>query len=870
MAGFLRLSLVFPWSAEQVLRSFLPVENLIFSSESKISFAKLKNTILRNLLALAALLLITNWARAQEKTPATGTISGVVTDSSSGQPIEYATITVFSGSNKNPLTGITSDARGKFVVKDLSKGVYKVTVEFIGYKAASFGNVSVNPPALSADLQTIRLAKRKNVLQTVTITMSGKIIENRIDKIVYNAEQDLTSQGGVATDILKKVPQVSVDVDGNVELAGSSSIRFLIDGKPSAAFGNNIADVLQSIPASQIKSIEVVTNPGAKYDAQGLGGIINIILKKNTARGINGNISLTGGTRLQNGSLNFNARSENFGISAFVTGNARLNSTSFTNYKRVSENAIDTTIDMLSQDAVTRFNRHGIESGIGFDWTYKKRNSFSGSLNYDNFGNSGNGHSNQSQVTTLADGSPVATIDAINNTVNSFRFNNMDASLNYKRTFDKEDRELDIDWNSSFGKNYARSNSEQLQLPGDSVIYARNNTNPGNQNETEVSIDYTEPLQKNVILGLGGKINWNDITSNSTVFSLQAGKAFLFDSSLSNSLQYHQKVYAVYGEISFPAGKLFDVKTGARYERTELSTFYSNATTQVTAPGYNTFVPSVFLLKHLAKEQTIKLSYSKRIERPDYGDLNPFVNTSDPKNVSAGNPFLRPEIGNRYELAYSRELGTSGSFTITAFYRSNNHDIQPYIVYYPLLAIGDSIYTNVAVSKRQNIGLEKNMGVSLFGNVNFSKKLNIRTNIFIFHRHTINTLDAGFNSNSFNYRLNLNTEYQFTKSLAAEFFGNFNSARHEAQGSYPSFTTYSFAFRKQLWKKKGSLALTATNPFDEYVHQKTLLFGPGFSITSLRKIPNRSFGINFTWKFGKLEFKKDKEDAPVNLNAPAE
>jgi len=162
------------------------------------------------------------------------------------------------------------------------------------------------------------------------------------------------------------------------------------------------------------------------------------------------------------------------------------------------------------------------------------------------------------------------------------------------------------------------------------------------------------------------------------------------------------------------------------------------------------------------------------------------------------------------------------------------------------------------------------MGISLFGNVNFTKKLNVRSNIFIFHRHTINALDAGYNSNSFNYRFNLNTSYQFTKNLAGEFFGNFNSARHEAQGSYPSFTSYSIALRKQIWKKKGSLAFTANNPFAKYVSQKTLLFGPGFSVTSLRKIPFRSFGINFTWKFGKLEFKKIKEENPINLNPPSE
>ena len=159
----------------------------------------------------------------------------------------------------------------------------------------------------------------------------------------------------MATDILKKVPQVSVDVDGNVELAGSSSIRFLIDGKPSSAFGSNITDVLESIPASQIKSIEVVTNPGAKYDAQGLGGIINIILKKNTAEGVNGNLSLTGSTRQENGSFNFNARKNNFGINAFVSGGVRLNANTPNTYDRISEDSSINTTDILHQEGSSQF-----------------------------------------------------------------------------------------------------------------------------------------------------------------------------------------------------------------------------------------------------------------------------------------------------------------------------------------------------------------------------------------------------------------------------------------------------------------------------------------------------------------------------------
>ena len=369
-------------------------------------------------------------------------------------------------------------------------------------------------------------------------------------------------------------------------------------------------------------------------------------------------------------------------------------------------------------------------------------------------------------------------------------------------------------------------------------------------------------------MGLGGKINFRNISSRSDVLSLQpATDSYLFDTTLSNHLTYHQKVFAFYSEISLPVSALFDMKIGGRYERTELNAYFSNVSRQVPEPGYNTWVPSIFFLKKLNEHHTLKLSYSKRIERPDYRDLNPFINTTDPKNISSGNPYLKPEIGNRFEFTYNYTLNTAGSIMISAFYRTSKDDIQPYIVYYPTLTVGDTTYTNVAVSTRQNIGLEKDAGISIFGNIHVSEKLDLRTNIFFFQRHTINALDPGFNANSFNYRLNMNISYQFAKSLAGEFFGNFRSPRNELQGRYPSFTTYSLALRKQFWNKKGSIAFTATNPFNKYVNEKTALFGPNFIINSERKIPFRSFGINFTWKFGRLDFKKSKDETP-DSNAP--
>src|SRR5215831_9661413 len=308
-------------------------------------------------------------AQNKERTDAKARITGTVVDSLSTLPLEYATITIIKNGEKNASNGATSDNLGNFTVTNVAAGTYTLVVESIGYASFTIHDLVINQKHEVVDLRNIKLRKKHETLQNVTVTVQKKLVENKIDKLVYNAEKDITSQTGVATDVLKKVPQVSVDVDGNVELAGSSSIRFLINGKPSTAFGSIITDVLQSIPASQIKSIEVITNPGAKYDAQGLGGIINIILKHSTVQGINGIVSLTAGTIMQNGSFNINARKGKFGVNAFLSGNARLTTTTPKSLQRISTDTATKTNALLQQDGSSEFNRHGYQTGIGFDWT---------------------------------------------------------------------------------------------------------------------------------------------------------------------------------------------------------------------------------------------------------------------------------------------------------------------------------------------------------------------------------------------------------------------------------------------------------------------------------------------------------------------
>jgi outer membrane receptor protein involved in Fe transport len=793
-------------------------------------------------------------------------ITGRIIDSATKKPIEYATITITDYKTKKTAGGTTANNQGEFELEGIEPGNYTLVVEFIGYQPYQKKLAEIKKNAL-IDMKTIVLSVSHTVLKGVVVTSQAKLIDNRIDKMVFNAEKDLTSQGGVATDLLKKIPMVSVDVDGNVELAGNSSIRFLINGKPSTAFGSNISDVLQSIPASQIKSIEVITNPGAKYDAQGLGGIINIILKQNTARGINGSVSLTAGTLTQNGSLNFNVRQGNFGFNAFVSGDARLTAKTPYRSDRVSYDTAAKENVLFHQDGSSQVKRHGYESGIGFDWTWKKNSSLTGSLNYNDFGNAGSGYLNQLQTTTDALSNLISQIATINYRNNAFRFHNVDAGLTYKQKFAGDDHELEIGYNGDFGNDLIKAGNQQFLQPEDSLFYGTGSRNPATNHNHEIHLDYTVPLTKKIMLGAGGKVSFMDINSVSTVNSLEVtAKQFLYDSSLSNNLRYRQKVYALYSEITLPVKNIIDIKAGLRYERTEINSYYSNAQQQAHTPGYNTFVPSIYLSRKLSDKQVLKLSYSKRIERPEYWVLNPFINTSDPKNITAGNPYLKPETGNRIELSYSHDLASAGSFMISAFLRNNYNDIQPYVVYYPSLQVGDSVYTNVSVSTRENIGTERNMGVNLFADIRATHKLSIRSNLFVFYRHTINAIDPGKTINSFNYRFNINSTYQFSTILSAEFFANFNSARNEVQGKYPSFTSYSFAVRKQFWNKKGSLALTATNPFAQYINQRTILTGNNFNVNSVRRVPVRSIGINFTWKFGKLEFKKDREQGGDNSN----
>jgi ferric enterobactin receptor len=791
-----------------------------------------------------------------------GTISGKVFDKSTNQPLEYATISIISKQSGKTITGTVADLKGGFVISNIPFDTYQVIIEFIGFEKTTFDNIKINSDKRSFKLGTVSLSPSTHNLENVIVMGDKPVVENKIDKIVYNVANDITSQGGAAIDVLKKVPQVTVDIDGNVELQGNSNIRFLINGKPSSVFGNSLADALVSIPASQIKSVEAITNPGAKYDSQGTGGIINIILYDNKMQGINGNINLSAGSRLENGSLNLNIRHSNFGINAYFSGNAALKSKLPYSQNRFATDTSAKTITNMLQTSRTDFIRNGFRSGVGFDWDVTKNDIITGSLGYNHFGNSNSGLTNQEELSSDYLSNPISDIFSSRNSDSRSRIESIDYSLDYKKKFKKEGQELDISYDASSGKPYSTYIQSQ-SYEGQAIPFSgSSSTNPGTDNEINLSIDYAHPVNKNFLIETGTKAVSENITSIAKVSVLDPSmNQYVRDALQSYSLNYKMKVYAGYFSTNLKLSNWLNVKVGARYEYTEVKIDLSNT----IIPSYGTFVPSIVLSHDFNKGQSLKLAYGKRIERPEYRDLNPFINLSDPYNITTGNPLLKPEIGNNFELGYSNTFKKGGNIYISLIERINTSDIKSVTTFSPTYLIGDSTYANVSVTNRQNIGEEYNTGISASGSYPITTKLNLRGNLMVMHRYTVNNTGIGDQSSGLRIRFNMNTTYQLNNDLVFELFGFYSSATQNIQGKTPQFFIYNFALRKLFWDKKASFGFTATNPFSKYVRQLSTISAENYISTSIRMMPLRSFGISFIYKFGKMEFSKKKEEDSNNF-----
>jgi outer membrane receptor protein involved in Fe transport len=812
-----------------------------------------------------------------------GKISGNVVDSLTKKAVDYATISIYRSGGKTPMNGVLTDEKGNFQINNLHPGKYKITVSFIGYPTKTFDPVETTIAKPDNNMGTLVIAPSARALKEVQIVGQQSLIENKIDKIVYNAEKDLTAAGGNATDVLQKVPLVSVDMNGNVAIRGDGNVRVLINGKPSGATSASLSDVLKTIPADQIKSIEVVTSPSAKYDAEGSAGIINIITKTKNASGISGSVSGGVGTRQNNGNMNLNYNKNRFNFSANLGGNLTWPQTMTSIFEQtINTPAISSNNGSPGVAAVHQFNnnstsnetkRHGARGTLNAGYEFNGFNSISSSLALNDGGFNTNGGGNYSIQNFL---DATKSIDYIGKTANKNKFTGFDWNVDYTHKFKKEGHELTVsgqwshsiiktDYSSLFSAQTAGQRAPQPSQMGN---------NDGKNNEYTAQADYTNPLSKTLKLEAGGKTIQRRLNSVYNIFSVDSlGNNPIIDAENSNLYDYTQNVYAGYGVFTITLPKNYSVLAGFRYENTRIkgdpqTPYASGENQQALNPftaSYNTYIPSLTIQKVFGSN-TLKLSYSKRIQRPSLQVLNPFINRANIQAQSVGNPNLAPEVSQTVELNYNTFIKTS-VLNFSVYYKRTNDLIEgladPITEYITTGAKIDTVHGTRTIQR--NAALNNSWGASFFGSINPIKPLTIRGSVNVFtYNPTVYSEFANFINpdaikTQYQYTMFGSAQYTFPKDFIFEAFGFVNSPRRTIQGSSPSFGIYAFGVKKQFMNKKASIGFNTVQPFAVNKSFNQNISSPGFSQISRTQFPFQSFGITFSYSFGKISFSNPQQ-----------
>jgi outer membrane receptor protein involved in Fe transport len=796
---------------------------------------------MKKLLLLILLSVIGIHTEAQEQSPkGNGKISGTVIDSGTNQPVEFSTIALTDAAGKT-IDGTIADAKGKFTIHKIADGSYTVTISFIGYQNFT-QRVVLEGKKNDINLGTVKLSEEATQLNEVVVEAQKDLVEERVDRTIYNAENDATAKGGDATDVLKRVPMLTVDLDGNVSMRGSSNIMVLINNKPSTIMANSVADALKQIPADQIKTVEVITSPSAKYDAEGSAGIINIITKKNTLEGLTLNIDAGVGYRGSNLGLNGNYRRGKMGFSLGGFGRANYNVSG--NYENDQYTIDGADTYRTIQRADNRSNGIFGNYNLGWDYDINKKNSLAASVRY----GMRNNVSYQDELTTLTYQN--TSVNPLSASLRDVKSNNLsgtvDLNLTYTRLFEKPQREFSIlamysknDRNNDFTNTLYNFSTEE-------ITERIKNENPGLNEEYTLQMDYQTPISDNQILEIGAKNISRKVLSDYAYYRAlgpDGDFVFLPNQTLSNQLNYNQNVTGSYLSYTYSAKSGYSFKAGARYEYTIINA-YTQTEDDIDIPEYGVLVPSVNISKKL-KKGTVKTSYNRRIQRPSIQYLNPNIQASNPFNRTIGNPTLDPEYTNNFELGYSTFIkGTSLNFT--GFVRNSNNAIQSL-----RNVAGDTIVTTYA-----NIGKENAYGMSFFANISVGK-LSINGGGDVYYADLSNN-DPDPTQSASNtgwvYSGRLFGSYKLTDTWALQAFSFYRGRRVDLQGYQGGFGIYSLGARKEFKSKKGSIGFGLENFLASSMKIKSSIETPTISQNNVNVMNNFSFRINFSYRIGKMSF----------------
>lgn len=788
---------------------------------------------MKRIILLCAGLLIMFGAQAQipgmgggaPKVTVTGRITATILDSLTKQPIEYATVSLVKVKDNKAVNGGVTDAKGKITLQNIAPLDYKLVVGFMGYTSKSI-LVKTTPEKPDANLGNVIITASPNTLSAITVEGKKSMIENKIDRVVYNAEADATNAGGDATDVMRKVPLLTVDMNGNIQMRGAA-VRVLINGKPSGTMASSVADALKMMPAEQIKSVEVITSPSAKYDAEGSGGIVNIITKKSNAQGVSGSVNTSVGTRQNNGAFNLTAKSGRLSMNTALGGNyaysqnTRVLSINNTELKNGGTNSI-------SQDGISKWDRSGFNGSLGLDYDFNAYNNLSTTAKFNRFSNGGPGESNY-----IINGLASRNISSMDATMN-----NLDWNVDYRKTSKKEGEEFSISAQLSTGRapqTFSNSLTSPL-TPGALVTFS---SNTGKNNEYTAQTDYTYPFSKSTTIEVGAKGIFRDFNSQ-------------FDAS-SKDFKYNQNVASLYSVLSFNLTKKLQIKGGVRAEYTKID--FNTKTSGTETNDYLNLFPSVIVAQTLKGSGMLKLSYNRRVQRPSQIHLNPFRNEADQFNIMQGNPQLNPELSDNLELAYSTYIKGS-IINASIFYRRTGGIIENSIS--PIVENG----INKTLTSYINVGSLKSYGFNVFGSYNPKPKWTLMSSVGM-NSYDLNTDIVDVNKTYFMLNVFARSAYAFGKGWNVELYGVATSPRRTYQGKTNAFYFYGGAFKKEILKKKGSIGLNVLNPFSRDLEIKSVnnavnATGKVYQNTQIY-YPLRSYNVNFSYSFGKLKFTEKKK-----------
>ncbi|WP_420146885.1 TonB-dependent receptor domain-containing protein [Spirosoma sp.] len=786
---------------------------------------------------------------AEDTPKGNGKITGLLIDSLSGKPVEFATIALINTATNKPIDGTTSDAKGNFTLSKLAPGDYRLQYSFIGYKNQDSKPFTI-AKGTTLNMGSIKFSPDIRTLGEVVVTGQAAVIEEKVDRLVFNADKDMTAKGGDASDVLKRVPMLSVDLDGNVSLRGSQNIRVLINNKPSTIVAASVADALKQLPADMIKSVEVITSPSAKYDAEGAAGIINIITKKNTLHGLTLNVDAGVGLRASNLGLNGSFRQGKLGITLGGFGRAMYNRASST---------LDQTTLVGSQERRTSQQGTAFDKPVfgqytlGFDYDLAKDQSLSANVRF----GTRNFIQQQTQLTNSFIGDSLLSLT--NRDVNRKDLSNsVDMNLDYVSTF-KPQQEWSI--STQYSRTGLTNNFFADILNQSDILTARQqNINNNTNQEFTIQTDYQTPIKKNQLLEFGGKAIMRKVDSRYQYLVGGSTGDLNFDpTNPSGTLAYDQNIGAGYISYTYITPSKYTFKVGTRYEYTDISARQSTESRpnmELNIPNYSNLVPSINVSKSLKAGTTLKAAYNRRIQRPGLQQLNPNPNAANPQMIMVGNPTLRPELTDNFEVSLSSTI--KKTYLNTAlFARLTDNAITQ-------IRIPSDTLVGGIITTFQNIGIQRTYGANVFFNTNLTPKWSINGGLDGYYQYmqglTPNAEGQSITIERTGFSLGgrLMSQLQLDKGWSAQVFSFFRGPTPQLQGTMGSFYMYSLGVRKDLASKRGSIGLAAENFVTNGVTMRTTLNSPLLSQVSVTNLYNANVKLTFTYRIGKMTFEENR------------